>query len=68
MDNPLASCGVSDKEWETNVLGFALEDGDDKLDVTKTGYISDKFVAKLIDSFPNLSDREKRLWKSRCAH
>jgi hypothetical protein len=64
MDNPLSECGISNDEWENKITYFLYEqEYEEKIHKIKSHLIPPTFINKLIDTFENLSECEKKAWK-----
>jgi hypothetical protein len=63
MENPLASAGMKDEEWESSITYFL----NDVPAARKKWYkaVSRHAINHLIDSFDNLSSDEKARWKGK---
>ena len=68
FDNPWATKGVTNKEWESSILGF-LGDDVHKASIKRTQgqmkVLSPEFGSSILDKFLNLNEEEKAFFKAR---
>lgn len=67
-DNPLASAGVSNKEWEASMFAFLQDEtqrAPQKRPPGPAKVVSPEFGAIILDRFPNLTREEKAFFKAR---